>query len=117
MLDTNKIKLEVNNLLNDTNVWKHKRGDHRELNNTEFINEMKTKYIYLFENSNTLFEQCISGGINLQQLEYMLNMIDKLNNGADYHKTSIAIGQKLVDTYITPVINKNNDDKINNKNN
>jgi hypothetical protein len=110
MLDTNKIKLEVINLLNDTNAWKHKRGEYRELNNTEFINEMKTKYIYLFENSSTLFESCINGGINIQQLEYMLNMIDKLNNGADYHKTSIAIGQQLVDTYITPVINQNNND-------
>lgn len=111
MLDTQKIKNEVMQLLEDIRLWKARddqffqNGKHMNL--TVFTANMKTKYDYLYTNSSTLFDRCISGGINLNQLDYMLNMIDKVNNGADYNTASIAIGQQLFDVYVSPQIDKN----------
>lgn len=98
MLDTNKIKLEVINLLNDTKC--------SEINDTLFKERMQTKYKYLYTNSSTLFDSCIKGDLNQQQLDYILTMIEKVNSGADYHKTSIEVGQQFVDVYVKPMLEK-----------
>lgn len=105
MLDTGKLKLEVNGLGVDTRAW-HSKRDFRDMNREEFVEAMKAKYEFLFTNSATLFERVMQGDLNMQHLDYMLGMIDKVNNGADYHETSVEIGQKLVDIYVKPMLDK-----------
>lgn len=107
MLDTSKLKLEVNGLGADTRVW-HSKREYRDMNREEFVEAMKAKYEFLFTNSVTLFERVMQGDLNMQQLDYMLLMIDKVNNGANYHDTSVEVGQKLVDVYIKPMLEKKN---------
>lgn len=107
MLDTIKLKSEVYELGTDTRTW-HSKRDFRDMNREEFVEAMKIKYEYLFTNSATLFERVMQGDLNMQQLDYMLAMIDKVNNGADYHQTSVEIGQKLVDVYVKPMLDKKN---------
>ena len=107
MLDTSKLKFEVNELGTDTRAW-HSKREFQDMDHTQFIDAMKTKYKYLFTNSATLFEKVIQGDLNIQQLDYMLLMIDKVNGGADYHDTSVEVGQKLVDVYVKPMLDKKN---------
>ena len=103
MLDTEKIKEEVNNLLDDTRKW-NLQTDYYNINIDEFTNLMKIKYEYIYANSSTLFERCIKGDLNIDQLSYMLKMIEKVNSGADYQKTSTEFGQRLEDIYVKPLI-------------
>lgn len=105
VIDTAKIRFEVNNLMEDSKRYMHKSA-YTEMSKADFITEMKTKYDYLYTKSTTLFDQTIKCEVNLEQLDYMLQMLDKVNKGADYHNTSVEIGQKLVDIYIKPVLKK-----------
>lgn len=107
MLDTSKLKIEVNGLGADTRAW-HSKREFRDMDREQFVEAMKAKYEYLFTNSPTLFERVMQGDLNMGQLDYMLGMIDKVNNGADYHDTSVEIGQKLVDIYVKPMLDKKN---------
>jgi hypothetical protein len=109
MLDTIKLKSEVIALAADTRLWHSKRDrEFADLDRTQFVEVMKTKYEYLFANSATLFERAMQGDLNMQQFDYMLEMIDKVNRGADYHETSVEVGKKLVDIYVKPMIDKKN---------
>ena len=107
MLDTSKLKTEVNALGADTRAW-HSKREFRDMAREQFVEAMKAKYEYLFTNSATLFERVMQGDLNMQQLDYMLAMIDKVNGGADYHNTSVEVGQKLVDVYVKPMLDKKN---------
>lgn len=108
MLDTEKIRKEVNDLCTDTRKW-HSKREFGDLNIDEFTEVMKGKYEYLYTNSSTLFERSMKGDLNMQQLNFMLDMIEKVNAGADYQTTSTVVGQRLVDVYVKPLI----DDKEN----
>ena len=110
-IDTKLIKDDVYNLINDTNSYKqkHPHSQYRDMTQEQYTQQMQNKYPYLYSNSATLFDRCIQGDLNISQFEYMLNMLDKVNNGADYKQTSIAVGQKLVDVYVKPMLDKNND--------
>lgn len=105
MLDTIKVRQEVDGLTSDTRTW-HAKREYHDLDREQFTEVMKTKYEYLFTNSKTLFERCMQGDLNIQQLDYMLNMIERVNAGADYHSTSVEVGQKLVDVYVKPMLDK-----------
>jgi hypothetical protein len=105
MLGTGKIREEVQSLTSDTRKW-HSKREYRDLDQEQFAEIMQSKYSYLYTNSKTLFERCMQGDLNIQQFEYMLKMIERVNTGADYHTTSVEVGQKLVDVYVKPLIDK-----------
>ena len=50
MIDTSKLKTDINALGVDTRAW-HSKRDFRDMDRTEFVEAMKTKYEYLFTNS------------------------------------------------------------------
>ena len=100
-----KIREEVLGLMSDTRLWIAKRGI-KNISKEEFTAEMTMKYEYLHNNSSTLFNRCIAGDLNMEQFNYMLSMLEKLNEGKDYQKVSTEVGQKLVDIYVKPLINK-----------
>jgi hypothetical protein len=113
MLDTKQIKSEVEQLQADVRSWKMKEDQFRGMSLAVLTANMKTKYEYLFNNSNTLFNNCMNGSINNSQLDYMLAMIDKVNGGGDYNTASIAVGQKLVDIYVKPMLDDMEKNKTN----
>ena len=80
-------------------------------NYDEFTEVMKSKYEYLYSNSSTLFERSMKGDLNMQQLNFMLDMIEKVNAGADYQTTSTVVGQRLVNIYVKPLIDDKENDK------
>ena len=67
---------------------------------------MKEQFNSLYENSKTLFEKCISGDLNMNEFNYMLSMLDKVNAGNDFQAVSQEVGQKLVDIYVKPLLDK-----------
>ena len=104
MVDTVKIKLEVIELSKETRKWQMQNGEYRGITKEIFIELMKTKYDYLYTNSSTLFDRCVMGDLNMEQFNYMLKMLDEVNAGKDYQTVSQAVGQKLVDIYVKPLI-------------
>lgn len=106
MTNPAQIKEEVLNLMSDTRIW-HSKRDFKGMTREVFIDEMKKKYNYLFTNSSTLFDRCIAGDLNIEQFNYMITMLKKVNEGKDYQQASAEVGQKLVDIYVNPLINEN----------
>ena len=104
MVETYIIRKEVSQLITETKNWQLKRPEYRDMSIEVFTEQMKAKFDYLYSNSNTLFERCIKGDLNLEQFNYMITMIDKVNNGQDYQAASQEVGQKLVDVYVKPLI-------------
>ena len=106
MVDTIILRKEVKELNDETRKWQLKRPEYREISIETFTEEMKIKYEYLYTNSSTLFERCVKGDLNMEEFNYMVNMIDKVNSGKEYQAVSQEVGQKLVDIYVKPLIEK-----------
>ena len=106
MVDTIILRNEVAELNDETRKWQGKRPEYRDMSIETFAEQMKNKFEYLYTNSATLFERCIKGDLNMEQFNYMVNMIDKVNSGKDYQAVSQEVGQKLVDIYVKPLIEK-----------
>ena len=104
MVDTIILRNEVSQLIEETHKWQLKRSEYRDMTIEIFTEQMKLKFDYLFTNSSTLFERCIKGDLNIDQFNYMISMIDKVNAGKDYQTVSQEVGQKLVDIYVKPLI-------------
>jgi len=104
MVDTIILRSEVSQLIEETHKWQLKRSEYRDMTIETFTEQMKMKFDYLFTNSSTLFERCIKGDLNMDQFNYMISMIDKVNAGKDYQSVSQEVGQKLVDIYVKPLI-------------
>jgi hypothetical protein len=104
MIDTAIIRKEVYQLIDETHKWQLKRPEYREMSIETFTEQMKVKFDYLNTNSSTLFERCVKGDLNLEQFNYMITMIDRVNGGQDYQAASQEVGQKLVDVYVKPLI-------------
>ena len=90
-------------LMADTRLW-HSQRQFKGLSRELFLEEMKNKYNYLYTNSSTLFDRCIAGDLNMEQFNYMINMLKKINDGKDYQEASKEVGQKLVDIYVSPML-------------
>ena len=104
MVDTLILRTEVTELINETRKWQVKRPEYSNISIDTFAEQMKIKFEYLYTNSSTLFERCVKGDLNMEQFNYMINMIDKVNSGKDYQSVSQEVGQKLVDIYVKPLI-------------
>ena len=104
MSNPTQINDEVLKLMSDTRLW-HSQREFKGLTKDMFIELMKSKYNYLHTNSSTLFDRCIAGDLNIEQFNYMINMLKKVNEGKDYQQASTEVGQKLVDIYVSPLLN------------
>jgi len=104
MVDTEKLRIEVLGIMSDTRIWHSKRDEFKNMSKEEFVEAMENKFNYLYTNSSTLFNRCLVGDINMEQLNFMLAMLDKVNSGKDYQAVSQEVGQKLVDIYVKPLI-------------
>lgn len=105
MSNPEQIRKEVLELMSDTRIW-HSQREFKGLTKEQFGDQMKIKYEYLYTNSSTLFERCIMGDLNMNQFNYMISMLEKVNSGkSDYKSVSTEVGQKLVDVYVKPLLN------------
>jgi hypothetical protein len=52
----------------------------------------------------TLFQYAVRTDFDVKQFEMMMSMLDKMGAGMTQHQASIAVGQKLVDKYVKPML-------------
>lgn len=103
-LDT--IYNDAKSLNKDFNNYKSKK-DFKNLSLEEFNQKMNDKYTILKNNFNVIFQQCITGHMDLDILSYMINQAKNVNNKKETsHNASVKVGQKLVDKLIKPNIDK-----------
>jgi hypothetical protein len=95
MLDYNLITTELESMQID-------------LQNNEILDKdsYKTKYNYLYTHTPTLFDLLYkSNDIDIEQLKFMILQAQKIDKKEiTQHDADVIIGQKLADTYITPII-------------
>ena len=61
----------------------------------------------LFKDCPTIFKQCMEGSMELDKLNYMLNMMKKVsNNESSYEQASKDVGQRFADEYLNPLVEK-----------
>ena len=73
----------------------------------QFKHKLKKKYNNLSTKFPTIFEKTINGTMDMNRLKFMLNMINKVNNNEiTEHNASVQIGEKLVNEYVKPMIDK-----------
>ncbi len=79
-----------------------------DLRNSEVLTKegYQSKYYYLSKNVPTLFELLYKNNdIDIEQLKFMISQAQKINNNEiSQYDADVIIGQKLADSYITPVI-------------
>ena len=52
-----------------------------------------------------LYEMCCDTNFDMERLEYMLDMMKKVDTGnMSYHDASVDVGQKLFDHYVASVV-------------
>ncbi len=95
-------------MLNYTLITIELESMQRDLQNNEILDKdsYKTKYNYLYTHTPTLFELLYkSNDIDIEQLKFMISQAQKIDQKEiTQHDADVIIGQKLADTYITPII-------------
>ena len=106
MADAVKIDNEVQQFKKERYNWKMGK-DYKDLNETEFKNEMEKKFNYLYTSSKTLFKSVLDDDMNEEKYQYMLNMLKLVNNKTlTKEKASIQIGQDMFKEYVDPLLEK-----------
>ncbi len=52
----------------------------------------------------TLFQAAVEPSFDEKKLNFMLEVLDKMAGGMTQHQASVIVGQKLVDSYVKPMI-------------
>ena len=69
--------------------------------------EMTEKCKYLIDKTPNIYKMCIGGGMDIERLTYMINMVKKVKSKemSDYD-ASVKVGERLVDEFVKPKIEK-----------
>ena len=77
------------------------------------LDENETKYRLTDEYSDfsmkypVIFLKSLDGGLDMEQFNFMINMATKVNNKKiTQHDASVQIGEKLVNQYVKPTLEK-----------
>jgi hypothetical protein len=54
----------------------------------------------------TLFQMAVEPHFDMNQLNVMLGLLDRMAGGMSQHQASVIVGQKLANDYINPVVGK-----------
>lgn len=69
--------------------------------------EIKNAHTEFYEKYPKLFEKLFEPGTDMQQIDYMINMLGSIGTrGRTLHDASRSVGQKLADRYVTGPLGK-----------
>ncbi len=54
----------------------------------------------------TLFQMAVEPHFDESKFQFMLGVLDKMAGGMTQHQAAVIVGQKLVDSYVKPMIGK-----------
>lgn len=78
-----------------------------KLNLVDFENAMREKHSHFVENYKEIFKSAVTGTLDMTMFKYMLSMLRKMEKGhINERNASIAVGQVLVDKYVKPLIDE-----------
>ena len=104
-----KLLVDIKNLHKDCKDYKNKKK-YANLSQKEFEENMVKEYSYVKNNFGSIYTQCLSGHMDLNIITYMINQAKQVQKSKiSNHDASVNVGQKLVDTFIKPNLNKNKD--------
>jgi hypothetical protein len=91
-------------------AYRAKHVDLARIKPNKFKTLIETEFVTFNEQYPNIFRLCLEGffdNVNaINQLDQFINMSDKVNKGdLDEKEASVAIGTKLVDQYVKPLIN------------
>lgn len=91
-----------------------KKKDYKDLNYEQFRSVMEEKYKDFKNENNSIFDKCITGNMDINVLSFMINQAKQIQkNNISNYDASVKVGEKLVDKFIKPLINKENNDNDN----
>ena len=83
---------------------------YKGLTQEEFVNIMENEHENIKDKFSSIFKQCVSGHMDLKVITYMINQAKEIKNKKiSKHNASVNVGQKLVDTFIKPKMDKKED--------
>ena len=107
-INYDKLLIDIKKLQKDCKDYTNKKK-YGDLSQNEFEEKMVKEYSYIKNNFASIFTQCISGHMDLNVITYMINQAKEIQkNKISNHDASVNVGQKLVDTYIKPNLEKKN---------
>ena len=86
-------------------VSKNKKNIYQ--NHDEFISAMTTQYQNMATNQTKIFEQCVSGQMNIEIFTYMIQQAKKVQqHKISSYDASVKVGEELVEKFIKPKLKK-----------
>ena len=108
-IDYDKLLLEIKKLNKECKDFTVKKIN-KDLSQKEFELLMKQKYNNIYTNFNSVFIQCLNNVMDLDVMIFMINKAkDVKKNKLSNYEASVKVGEKLVDTFIKPNIDKKED--------
>lgn len=106
-MDYDMIHNSVKEINKKLKQYKKKEGNYKDLSKEEFEAKMKQEYNKFYEASPHIFNKTIIGTIDTTVFAYFIAKAkDMQKNKISKHDASVDIGQKLVDTFVKPHLNK-----------
>lgn len=102
-----EILKDVRQINKNLNKFKNKT-DFKGLTYDEFKTQMETEFEKLNRDFNFIFSRAISGNLDNNMFEFMIQKAKSVqNNKMSNYDASKQVGEKLVDKFIKPEIEKN----------
>ena len=108
-MDYDKLLIEIKELNKECKNFKKKKS-HKDLSQKEFNLKMQQKYNYINTDFNSIFQQCINDVMDIEVITYMIGKAKEIKkNKISNYDASVKVGEKLVDKFIKPHIDKDKD--------
>ena len=109
-MDYDKLLTEIKLLNYDCKEFEKNKGIYKDLSKKEFHLKLEKKYSNINTNYNSIFRQCINNLMDIEVITFMINKAKEVQkNKVSNYDASVKVGEKLVDKFIKPNLDKDKD--------
>jgi hypothetical protein len=106
-MDYDKLLLEIKSLNNECKEFEKSKGIYKDLSKKEFHLKLQQKYTNITTNYNSIFQQCINNVMDIEVITFMISKAKEIQkNKVSNYDASVKVGEKLVDKFIKPHLDK-----------
>jgi hypothetical protein len=111
-MNYDKLLLDIKSLNNECKEFEKNKGIYKYLSKNEFHLKLEQKYTNININYNSIFRQCINNVMDIEVITFMINKAKEIQkNKVSNYDASVKVGEKLVDKFIKPNLNKEKENK------
>ena len=111
-MNYDNILVEIKSLNSECKDFEKNKGIHKDLSKKEFNLKMQHKYSNLFNNFSSIFQQCVNNVMDIEVITFMINKAKEVQkNKLSNYDASVKVGEKLVDKFIKPNLDKEKENK------